>query len=48
MVLFLFNSQAKQGADAVVNAGKGVLEMGGSLFSGLKRGFSKTSETGGE
>lgn len=40
--------QAKQGADAVVNAGKGIVEMGGSLISGLKRGFSKTSETGGE
>lgn len=39
---------AKQGADAVVNAGKGIVEMGGSLISGLKRGFSKTSETGGE
>jgi len=39
---------AKQGADAVVNAGKSVVEMGGSLISGLKRGFSKTSETGGE
>lgn len=38
----------KQGADAVVNAGKGIVEMGGSVISGLKRGFSKTSETGGE
>ncbi|KAH9506470.1 uncharacterized protein LOC124494153 [Dermatophagoides farinae] len=39
----------KQGADAVVNAGKGIVEMGGSVISGLKRGFSKTSEgSGGE
>ncbi|KAI7697265.1 hypothetical protein SSS_01910 [Sarcoptes scabiei] len=34
----------KQGADAVVNAGKGIVEMGGNVISGLKRGFSKTSE----
>lgn len=41
--------KVKQGADAVVNAGKGIVEMGGSVISGLKRGFSKTSEgTGGE
>jgi len=38
----------KQGADAVVNAGKGIVEMGGSVISGLKRGFSKTGESGGE
>jgi len=32
----------QKGTDAVVNAGKGVLEMGGNLVSGLKRGFSKS------
>jgi len=42
------SNAVKQGADAVVNAGKGVLEMGGSVISGLKRGFSKSSESGGE
>jgi hypothetical protein len=32
----------------VVNAGKGIVEMGGSVISGLKRGFSKSGESGGE
>ena len=48
-ILWFFFLQVKQGADAVVNAGKGIVEMGGSVISGLKRGFSKTSEgSGGE
>lgn len=36
----------RQGAEKVVTAGKGVIEMGGNVISGLKRGFSKSSESG--
>lgn len=36
----------RQGAEKMVTAGKGVIEMGGNVISGLKRGFSKSSESG--
>jgi len=42
------SNAVKQSGEAIVNAGKGIVEMGGSVISGLKRGFSKTSESGGD
>ena len=40
--------QVKQSSEALANAGRGIVEMGGSMISGLKRGFSKTGESSGD